>query len=142
MLLDTPEKPEKCPRYVFLGPGVSRRSSDVSFCEKKKFQGGMVNPVITQPARMAQIDFQPKSLKYLEILIYQCQHPGSGDPWSESSLSANLRVKSLCQALASSLCIKSCHQVLASSLQALASSLGVKSFPQVSSNHGLHVYST
>ena len=51
--LDTPEKPEKCPRYVFLGPGVSRKSSDVSFCEKKKFHGGMVNPVITQPARMS-----------------------------------------------------------------------------------------
>ena len=68
VLVDTPEKPEKCPRHVFSGPGVSRKSSDVSFCEKNFSWGGMVNPVITQPARMHLIDEKDFNAFHTEII--------------------------------------------------------------------------
>ena len=51
VLPDTPERPEKCPRVWFLGPGVSRSFQGGGNCEKKISWGG-ANPGITQPARM------------------------------------------------------------------------------------------
>ena len=59
VLPDTPERPEKCPRVWFLGPGVSRSFQVGGNCEKK-FQGGLATPGITQPARMnTGPDFDP-----------------------------------------------------------------------------------
>ena len=63
VLPDTPERPEKCPRVWFLGPGVSRSFQVGGNCEKK-FQGGLATPGITLPARMVECKIHQHHQEY------------------------------------------------------------------------------
>ena len=72
VLPDTPERPEKCPRVWFLGPGVSRSFQVGGNCEKKISGGGLDTPGITLPARMPVNGNFEKELKMISFLCLLC----------------------------------------------------------------------